>query len=183
MPLASSTPGQDRPRHVSAEPVTTGGLSSWQTDPVDRTIITNLDIDPALVFGVVSDLTTFPDWLDLVRRVEPTSPADNDPGPAYAVTLRANIGPFSRSKRLRMCRAGIDASTGHVEFVRHETDGRQHADWRMTADVTAGTNSDTASVVLIRLEYSGQMWSNLLDGALEHAVGRATSKLALRAGR
>lgn len=150
---------------------------------MDRIITTNLDVAPGPVFDVVSDLTTFPDWLDLVHRVEPTSPADDDPGPAYAVTLRANVGPFSRSKRLRMCRARIDASAGHVAFLRRETDGRQHADWRMTADVIADSDAADASVVSIRLEYGGQMWSNLLDGALEHAVERATRKLALRAGR
>ena len=169
------------PRHVSAESVTGGGCFSWHTDAVDRTITTNLDVAPAAVFAVVSDLTTFPDWLDLVHRVEPSTAEDDDPGPAYAVTLRANVGPFSRSKRLRMCRAQLDASAGHVAFVRRETDGRQHSDWKMTADVAAGTGTD-GSVVSIRLEYSGQMWSNLLDGALEHAVERATRKLAQRAG-
>lgn len=164
---------------------------------MDRTVTAQLAASRERLFAVVSDLGTFPDWLELVNRVEPAPAHASDPGPAFSVTLRAAVGPFARSKRLRMCRNELDASAGHVQYQRCETDGRQHAAWIMTADVSTATDDtatdDTAtadgsrpdaverSLVVIRLRYDGRMWSSLLDGVLDHAVERATRRLEDRA--
>lgn len=143
-----------------------------------------LDAPAEAVFAVVSDLSTFPDWLELVNRVEAVPAQPSDPGPAHIVTLRARVGPFARSKRLRMTRSAHDPEGGHVRFQRHETDGRDHSDWTMTADV--GPSLDGRAdrcAVSIRLRYDGRMWSSLLDGVLEAAIQRATRRLGERATR
>ncbi len=152
---------------------------------MDRTIDSDIAAASPEVFAVVSDLTTFPDWLDLVHRVEPIDVVESDPGPAFAVTLRATVGPFARSKRLRMCRTECDPALGHAAFERRETDGRDHAAWIMSAHVSPAPTADDAATrrcsVSIRLQYEGRMWSGLLDGVLDKAVERAARKLAERA--
>ena len=58
---------------------------------------------PSRVFPYVSALDEYPSWLPLVHTAwleHPTS------APAWMVEIRAHVGPFARSKRLRMVRIG-----------------------------------------------------------------------------
>ena len=55
---------------------------------------------PDDVFAVVDDLDDYPAWMPLVHRAVPAPGAA-----AWDVELRATVGPFARSKRLRMVRS------------------------------------------------------------------------------
>ena len=84
--------------------------------------------DASRLFDLVGDLASYPQWMDLVHRAEPLG---ND---AWGVELRAKVGPFARSKRLRMVRTAAEPNS-LVRFERVEFDGRQHAPWVLTATI------------------------------------------------
>lgn len=148
---------------------------------MEKTFTAETEATPDELFEVIADLGTYPEWLEVVGA------ADVEPGdePAWIVTLRARIGPLSRSKRLRMCRTRHTPRPGEggdVMFERCETDGREHSAWIMKATVSpvdeaaAGAGS-WASAVQLTLSYDGGMWSGPLDGLLDVAAGRATDRL------
>lgn len=147
----------------------TGTLES-----VDRIICANTSASPERLHEIVSDLTTYPSWLGLVSKVEPAPVSDDDAGPAHLVTLRANVGPLARSKRLRMVRTECTAPCS-VRFARFETDGRNHSDWVMSSQVAP---TDGGSEVRVRLIYEGQLWDRLIEGVLERAVDEAVPRLS-----
>jgi hypothetical protein len=156
---------------------------------VERDFSAPTEADPEQLYRVVADLGTYADWLDLVSRVEPAEADPGDDGqPAWSVTLRARIGPLSRSKRLRMVRTVDDGRS--VRFERREVDGRDHSSWVLSANVEAldgnvdgntdgPGNGDGAwrSRVDLDLQYSGSLWSGLLDGVLQAAADDATERL------
>jgi len=124
----------------------------------------------------MSDLATYPDWLDLVTEVEPATGDGSQP--AWHVTLKARVGPFARSKRLRIVRSAerFDGATnaGTVRFERAENDGRDHAPWIMDVAVSAAANG---SEVRVDLSYGGGLWTNVLDPVLGSAIDRALTQL------
>jgi len=138
---------------------------------VDRTEVLELGEPAAAVMAVVGDLTTYPRWLDLVRRVVPAEP-EADGRPAWHVELRGKVGPLARSKRLRMVRTALD--DGHVTFERQEADGRPHAPWILSGEVD---DDGTGSRLTMRLHYGGSLWGPLLDRLLADAVQRGRSTL------
>lgn len=121
---------------------------------------------------VLADLGTYPDWLDVVHAVEDAAPAPGDAGPAWYITLRAQIGRLARSKRLRVVRTV--ATDDRVRYERKEDDTRNHAAWIMDATI-----DDTAagSVASLTLRYEGGLWSTVLDTVLGDEVGTATQRL------
>ncbi|MGI9595664.1 MAG: SRPBCC family protein, partial [Acidimicrobiales bacterium] len=163
----------------------TNRRSGGQTVAVRRAFSAVTEASPDDLFDVVGDLTTYPHWLDVVSEAEPTDEDDE----AWLVTLRARVGPFSRSKRLRMVRAvharAPSAEVSTVRFERRETDGRRHSDWVLGAEVgpaaqvgpAAGGDGPMISEVRLELIYDGSMWSGMLDGVLGAAADRATAKL------
>ena len=54
------------------------------------------------VLGYVRELDAYPQWMPLVHTAEPE--VGGNPV-AWMVELRARVGPFARSKRLRMVRS------------------------------------------------------------------------------
>jgi len=135
-----------------------------------------VDADPALVTNVLADLSTYPHWNDLVQSVEPAEDGSTE-SPAWHTTLRAQVGPFSRSKQLRLVRTvnRLMASGRHlIRFERREHDERDHADWIMEAEIAR--TGDTAFVTL-RLSYSGGLYTSLLDPILGSAIERASRRL------
>lgn len=123
------------------------------------------------VYPIVADLTRYPEFLDIVSKVEPAEGGD---GEAWWVTLRARIGPFARSKRLRMVRT--DQQPGvRARFERAEIDGRNHSPWTLEATVRPG-DGDT-SVVTMSLAYGGRLWSGAVDAVLQAQVSEATDRL------
>lgn len=137
-----------------------------QTGRVDIVANASTTATPARLYAVLRDLTTYPAWLDLVQAVQPT-------GDAFEVTLRATIGPFARSKQLRM----VEAATGDpmsISFVRAETDGRNHANWQLDSIVT---ETPGGSKVQVTLRYDGSLWSPILERVLRKQIEAATPKL------
>ena len=118
-----------------------------------------LPASPADVFPVVADLGTTPRWLPLVHSVDVAGDQ------AWWVELRASVGPFARSKRLRMVRVDHrpDAS---VRFERVETDGRSHAAWilrceleQLDPDRGEPAHRGSSTLVTMHLEYHGRLWT------------------------
>lgn len=135
-----------------------------------------VDADAMLVVDVLADLSTYPAWNDLVSAAAPDEAVDDDPGPAWRTTLRAQVGPFARSKQLRFVR-DMKTSTGDehvVRFVRRELDERQHAPWTMEAGVEP---AGQASRVTLTLSYGGGLWIPALGAILGTAIERATLRL------
>ena len=129
---------------------------------------------PAELFSWVADLTTYPRWLDIVPRAESAASATGDPGPAWQVDLRGRIGPFARSKRLRMVRAVLDEPTS-VTFERRERDGRSHSPWVLRATVEA--SADGASRLLMHLHYGGGLWGPVVERLLGDEIERSRPRL------
>ena len=115
-------------------------------------------VSPRHLWTVVSDLSTYPRWVAIVHRVEPL---DDD---AWDVELRGRVGPFARSKRLRMVRTVAVEPTTAV-FERLETGGRRHAPWRLQADVAPHGDG---SLLTMRLHYGGTVFG---AGVLERLLG------------
>lgn len=134
---------------------------------------------PSVVFPFVSTLDQYPNWLPLVHTVEPTATADGEVGPSWVVEIRARVGPFARSKRLRMTRTTHDDATA-AEFERAELDGRDHARWSLRAelaDLTSALGPQTR--VTMHLAYDGSLWGGaLLERVLDEEIKRGRAGLA-----
>lgn len=147
---------------------------------MDQQFSAELTTGPERVYPLVADLTRYPEFLDIVHRVEPDPGTAGGEPPAWLVTLRAKIGPFARSKRLRMVRTVADEGR-QARFERAEIDGRSHSAWVLEARLAPGAgpdgNGDAGSTLTMRLAYSGGLWSSALDGLLRAQVDRAAAKL------
>ena len=127
----------------------------------------------ALLFEQIATLDRYPAWMRLVHRVAPMPP-DAD-GPAWWVELRARVGPFTRSKQLRMVRTQF-VDNELVRFERVEDDERDHAEWILMGEVAA---ADRGADLTMHLEYTGELWSmNVLGRILDEEVRRSTTALA-----
>lgn len=138
-----------------------------------RNVTVDTEASAAALFDVVADLATYPEWLDIVSSVDVADPDPGDNGPAWFITLRAQIGRFARSKRLRIVRVDIDPGV-RATFARRELDDREHSDWDMVAVVSPTT---TGSRLTLDLAYSGRLWSNVLDALLGDEVEQALERL------
>lgn len=146
---------------------------------MDQQFSAELTTGPERVYPLVADLTRYPEFLDIVHRVEPAPAGAEGEPPAWLVTLRAKVGPFARSKRLRMVRTVADEGR-QARFERAEIDGRSHSAWVLEATVATRPADDgraDASTLTMRLAYSGGLWSSALDGLLRSQVDRAAAKL------
>jgi len=140
---------------------------------VDITLEAALDAAPSAVLAEVADLPSYPAWHGMVKRVQ----ADGD---GWLVDLGARLGPFTRTKRVRMVRAEDDASDpGQVRFVRAEQDRADYGDWEMLAIVDPATG-DGPCTLRFRLRAEG---SSKLIGMLEPLLRAETEKSADRLRR
>jgi carbon monoxide dehydrogenase subunit G len=116
----------------------------------------------------VEDLSAYPTWMPMVHSVAVIGEG------VWAVELRAKVGVFARSKKLRMRRTMNDDSV--IVFERDEDDGRNHSPWVMRvmlAPSHAGTN------VTIDLSYGGTLWTaGILDRVLASQVDAGKAGLA-----
>jgi Polyketide cyclase / dehydrase and lipid transport len=139
---------------------------------MDITIDHRLSRAPRDVFSFVDDLSRYPAWMGLVHAVtEETTGADSVR--AWSVELRAKVGPFARSKRLRMVRTVRDEPT-HVRFERVELDGGAHGTWVL--DVTL--DGVDATHLTMSLHYGGRLWSAVVDRVLRDEVERSKARLS-----
>ena len=121
---------------------------------------------PAPIEKVVphlEDLSGYPAWMPMIHSIN----RDDEGGEtAWSVELRAKVGPFARSKRLRMVRTVDERTADSASFVfdRRERGGAVHSVWRMSVQVrSAGGTTD----VSIDLEYGGTLWTaGVLDRVL-----------------
>jgi len=127
---------------------------------------------PADVFAQIESLDTYPAWMRLVHHVEPAAPEAGRP--AWQVQLRARVGPFARSKRLRMVRTVFEPGR-RVRFERVQDDDRDHAAWILEATVTA---HPSGTELTMDLEYTGDLWGDaLLRPLLDEEVRRGEQAL------
>lgn len=125
------------------------------------------------VFPHVADLSVYPSWLPLVHEAT-AEPTASEQDPAWSVELRARVGPFARSKRLRMVRTAIEPGRS-VEFERAELDGRDHARWALRAELDASADG---TVVTMHLAYDGGLWTGgVLERVLDEEVRRGRQGL------
>lgn len=117
---------------------------------------------PDELFAFVDDLDRYPAWVDLVHRAAPVD--DAGALPEWQIELRARIGPFARSKQLRMRRTVHDTVAHVAVFERHEIDGRSHSPWVLRAEVTPVAEG---SSLHMHLHYGGGLWTG---GVLERAL-------------
>ncbi|MGY6500514.1 MAG: SRPBCC family protein [Acidimicrobiales bacterium] len=128
---------------------------------------------PEELFGWVDDLTRYTRWLGLVHRVEPNG-SSADPEPSWTVDLRASVGPFARTKRLRMVRTAHETPR-RVRFERREVDGREHGAWELLAEVD---DTPFGSRLTMTLRYDGRFWGPALGAILSEEIERSRVRLA-----
>jgi hypothetical protein len=134
---------------------------------------------PAM-YAVVADLGRYPEWLDIVPAAVRVDEDAGDPGPAWSVDLRGQLGPLRRTKRLRMVRTEADAPH-RVRFERRELDGRSHSPWVMTAEVSEAVGDGDVTLSM-SLHYGGTLWVPALDRVLADEIRRGRSRLAALVG-
>ena len=125
-------------------------------------------VSPEKLFAYISDLVNYESWLEIVHSVKLFD--DN----SWTVELRARLGPFARSKRLRMVRTSCDEPNS-VVFERVEKDERRHSSWVLSATVSKTT---TGSSLETKLHYSGSLFTGgLLERALADQIKTGREKL------
>jgi hypothetical protein len=124
---------------------------------------------PEELFRWVADLGSYPRWLDIVPRAVPEAGEE----PAWVVDLRGRLGPFARSKRLRMVRTTDDSPT-KVVFERREHDGRSHSPWVLQAEVAP---VDGQSRLTMHLHYGGAFWGPMLERILGDEIENSKPRL------
>ena len=143
--------------------------------PVDLHAVADLTAPPAAAFAALEDLATYPRWLSIVAAARPIDAHPADPGPAWLVELRGKVGPFSKTKRVRMVRTGHDPAAGTVRFERHEHDGRSHNVWILTGSATE--RAGDGSHVDVLLHYGGGAIFPGADLLLRQETRRAGERL------
>ena len=126
-----------------------------------------LQAPPAKVFPWVDDLARYPAWLGIVARVQPAGEV------TWLIDLRGKVGPFARSKRLRMRRTVYEPER-LVIFERRENDGRSHSPWVLEA---ALDRIDTGTRLSMRLRYGGALWGGVLERILHDEIVKAKGRL------
>ncbi len=134
------------------------------------------------LFAWVEDLTIYPQWMALTHQVTDAGAAAGVD--AWNVELRAQVGPFARSKMLRMERTehvapgqGAGSAPGRATFERRELDGREHSPWTLRATVGQGP-TDKTSHLTMELQYGGSLWGGaVLQRVLDDAVRRGSDRL------
>lgn len=141
---------------------------------MDLSLEAELDAAPAAVLAEVSDLPGYPSWHGMVKKVV----ADGD---GWLVDLGARVGPFTRTKRVRLVRAPDEpeAGPGRVRFVRKEVDREDYGGWELQADVDPAAGEGPCTL-RFRLLYDG---SSPLLGMLEPILRAETQKSADRLRR
>jgi hypothetical protein len=128
----------------------------------------SLPVSASVVRPYIEDLSKYPAWMPLVYGVEL-----NDDG-AWSVELRAKVGVFARSKRLRMVRTTHTDSS--VVFERAENDDRRHSRWVMKVDIN---DDGPECCVSMHLSYDGSLWTpGVLDKVLASHVEAGKAGLA-----
>ena len=129
-------------------------------------------------FGLVDDLEHYPSWLRMVHAATPDTSTDEPlSDPAWIVELRAQVGPFARSKRLRM-RRSVHEPPHRVRFERAERDGRSHAPWTLEVGLDPAPEGPAATTLTMRLHYGGRLFTGaVLQHVLEDEIEQGSEAL------
>ena len=140
---------------------------------MDVTATVEAPVGVEKLFAAVADLTTYPQWLSIVHQVT-VEPVESGGVSAWQVELRGKVGPFARSKRLRMVQSTCE-SPNIVVFERRETDGRKHSPWVLTARVaTTGVGSN----LTVDLHYGGTLFTGgVLERLLADQIAQGRERL------
>ena len=126
------------------------------------------------LFSFVSDLSNYESWLEMVHSVNRLEDKSNDNNPGWLVELQARLGPFARSKRLRMVRTVYNAPNV-VVFERVEQDSRRHSEWILRASISETSNGSSLET---NLHYSGSLFTGgLLERALSDQIEHGRERL------
>ncbi len=144
---------------------------------MDVSLGAKIDAAPAAVLAEVADLPDYPSWHGMVHKVEPD-------GDGWLVDVGGKIGPFTRSKRVRLVRAGEGVEgPGEVRFVRAELDGKEHGRWELEASVDPATGEGPCTL-RFRLHYDGSSpLASMLEPLLRAEVHRSADRLRERLRR
>jgi uncharacterized protein YndB with AHSA1/START domain len=153
----------------SSSPPIHSGCNLRDPDGVDVTAELTAPYSPEVLFRCVADLGSYPEWLAIV----PRSVAEAGEEPAWVVDLRGRLGPFARSKRLRMVRT-IEEPPTKVVFERRELDGRSHSPWVLQA-VVEPADGDTR--LTMHLHYGGALWGPVLERILGDEIENSKPRL------
>ncbi len=140
---------------------------------VRQVIEVDLNGSSEQIFSALSDLANYKNWLGFIDTID-TVDADGS-GACWIVTLRAQVGPFARLKKLRMVRAEEDFPES-IQFSRRETDSKDHSDWDL--HVTINEKESMGCSVQMVVSYSGRFWSVPLQAVFTSHV--ETAKVRLR---
>lgn len=131
------------------------------------------------IYAWIEDLERYPAWLEIVPRAVRLEADPRDPRPAWTVDLRGRLGPFARSKRLRMVRTAAEPPRA-VRFERHEHDGRRHAPWVLSADVADLDGG--GSRLTMHLHYGGSLGGPVVERLLAEEIRRSRPRLLALVG-
>jgi hypothetical protein len=130
---------------------------------------------PERAFPLVDDLSAYPAWMDLVHDVQEVA-ATGDRR-TWDVELQAQVGPFARSKRLRMVRV-VHEPPRRVVFERAEIDGRRHSAWILAATLDPVPSGGVGARLTMTLTYGGNLWTGaVLQRVLDDHVERGATAL------
>jgi hypothetical protein len=137
---------------------------------------------PSRVLALVDDLSVYPQWMPLVHRAEQCSKPVVGVADAWNVELRAKVGPFARSKKLRMVRAVYERAerggVARIVFERREVDERQHAMWRLTVTVAAADSAASGAELVMHLHYDGRLFVSVVEAILRQNIDAGRERLA-----
>ena len=140
---------------------------------MDIEAVVEAPVPAARVYAEVRTLDGYPTWIGIVHAVE------RETDGVWNVELRGKVGPFARSKRLRMVRVEDDAPLKAV-FERQESDGRRHATWRLTATVS---ESSSGCTLTMHMFYGGSLFGGgVLERVLGEQIDASREKLLERLG-
>lgn len=132
-----------------------------------------MEAAPSAVLAEVADLPGYPEWHGMVKRVEPD-------GDGWLVDLGAKLGPFTRTKRVRMVRAASeDEGPGEVRFIRREREREDHGGWELECVVDPAVGEGPCTL-RFRMRYDG---SSSLIGMLEPMLRAEVEKSSDRLRR
>ena len=134
---------------------------------MDIRVDVNLPCSAKELLPFIDDLAQYPSWMGLVHTVVPEGEG------VWQVELRGKIGPFARSKRLRMIQVET-SEPHHIRFERQENDDRSHSDWVLDAQVT---EVGSASTLNMTLRYSGRLFSSVVERALHDEIEASKQRL------
>jgi len=130
---------------------------------------------PQRAFALVDDLAVYPSWMDLVHDVDEVPPTGGHR--TWNVELQAQVGPFARSKRLRMVRV-VHEPGRRVVFERDEIDGRRHSPWILAATLHPDTSDAGDFRLNMTLTYGGNLWTGaVLQRVLDDHIERGAAAL------